>query len=630
MHRRISGSLVALTLTTATLSGCGMFDSGPDPAESAQELAAALETGDVADVAFAGTTPDEVTADLERIIGGLADARPTVEVGDAVEADDGGTATATLAWSWTAYPGWTYETSVDLTEGETDGEEEWQVEWAPTVVHPDLTAGASLDVTRLQPQRADILGAGGTALVTDRPVLRLGIDKTKVADAAALPGAAQALAQVLDVDAAAYTDRVVKAGPQAFVEAITLRLEDVPAGLDAQLEAIPGAVGFQSEQPLTPSRGFAAELLGTVGEVTAEMVEKDPAAYQPGDVAGLSGLQARYDAQLRGTPGWRVEVVADDGTRTAVAEQPATDGQPLELTLDPELQTAAESALPAGSAAIVALRPSDGAILAAANSDGTDGYNIATFGQAAPGSTFKIASALALLRAGRTPDTTVPCTTEVTVDGKRFENYDDYPASAIGEISLREAIANSCNTAMISQHDQISDSALAEAAASLGLGIDHDRGFPAYFGQVPPPASTVEKAADLIGQGKVLASPMAMATVIASVQAGTTVVPTLVPSVPVTPAEGAAPLTPAETEALRSMLRAVVTDGSGAALADVPGEPVIAKTGTAEFERDGQILLHAWMVAAQGDLAVAVYVEEGESGSGTAGPIIEEFLRAAR
>jgi cell division protein FtsI/penicillin-binding protein 2 len=55
---------------------------------------------------------------------------------------------------------------------------------------------------------------------------------------------------------------------------------------------------------------------------------------------------------------------------------------------------------------------------------------------------------------------------------------------------------------------------------------------------------------------------------------------------------------------------------------------VIAKTGTAEFDREGKRLTHAWMVAAQGDLAVAVFVDEGASGSRTAGPVLEEFLRS--
>jgi len=71
----------------------------------------------------------------------------------------------------------------------------------------------------------------------------------------------------------------------------------------------------------------------------------------------------------------------------------------------------------------------------------------------------------------------------------------------------------------------------------------------------------------------------------------------------------------------------VVTDGTGSGLADVPGKPVIAKTGTAEFDRNGKRLTHTWMIAAQGDLAVAVYVDEGENGAATSGPLVEAFLR---
>jgi cell division protein FtsI/penicillin-binding protein 2 len=134
----------------------------------------------------------------------------------------------------------------------------------------------------------------------------------------------------------------------------------------------------------------------------------------------------------------------------------------------------------------------------------------------------------------------------------------------------------------------------------------------------------------MIGQGTVLASPLVMATVIASVRAGRTVVPRLLPAVETSEPADAAELTAAEAAALQGMLRGVVTSGSGALLADVPGPPVVAKTGTAEFDRDGRLLTHAWMIAAQGDLAVAVYVDVGESGSGTAGPLLEAFLRAAR
>ena len=103
---------------------------------------------------------------------------------------------------------------------------------------------------------------------------------------------------------------------------------------------------------------------------------------------------------------------------------------------------------------------------------------------------------------------------------------------------------------------------------------------------------------------------MVMATVMASIQAGHTVVPRLVERSTSPSRTTRRRSTGAEAEPLRAMLRAVVTSGSGSGLLDVPGPPVIAKTGTAEFDRDGKTLLHAWMVAAQGDLAVAVYVDD--------------------
>jgi cell division protein FtsI/penicillin-binding protein 2 len=123
---------------------------------------------------------------------------------------------------------------------------------------------------------------------------------------------------------------------------------------------------------------------------------------------------------------------------------------------------------------------------------------------------------------------------------------------------------------------------------------------------------------------------MAMAAVAASVAEGRAVVPRLLPEVASPTADPAEPLTGDEAGALRDLMRAVVTEGTGQFLADVPGDPVGAKTGTAEFGTATPPDTHAWMIATQGDLAVAVFVEEGESGSQTAGPILEEFLRAAQ
>jgi cell division protein FtsI/penicillin-binding protein 2 len=129
-----------------------------------------------------------------------------------------------------------------------------------------------------------------------------------------------------------------------------------------------------------------------------------------------------------------------------------------------------------------------------------------------------------------------------------------------------------------------------------------------------------------------------MAAVVASVASGKTVVPQLVTAtgdnqLEAPSAAATEPLTAAEARSLRSMMRAVVARGSGTLLRSLQPPPVIAKTGTAEYgspNGSGALPTHAWMIAAQGDLAVAVFVADGESGSHTAGPILESFLKAAR
>jgi cell division protein FtsI/penicillin-binding protein 2 len=402
---------------------------------------------------------------------------------------------------------------------------------------------------------------------------------------------------------------------------------------------------------LAPTKEFARPILGSVGPVTAEMIEKSEGRLVAGDLAGVSGLQARYDAQLGGTSG--VEVLAlpaeptgeadqadqadqaegaedEAGPRVLFEVQPVA-GTPLETTLDIGLQTRAEELL-AGvkpASALVAVRPSTGEVLAAASGPGGKGYSNATVGQYAPGSTFKVVTSLALLRAGLTESSPVPCPPTTTVEGKSFKNYDDYPASGLGRITLSTAVANSCNTAFISQRDKLPQGALAESAAALGLGVDHDLGFPVFLGSVPSDMSGTDLAASTIGQGRVLASPYAMAAVAASISRGEVVVPRLLPGLEQSEAAPAKPLTPEEAAALQRLMGGVVTSGSGRFLSDVPGEPVLAKTGTAEFGTKAPLRTHGWMIAVHGDLAVAVFVEVAESGSATAGPILEGFLRAA-
>ena len=91
----------------------------------------------------------------------------------------------------------------------------------------------------------------------------------------------------------------------------------------------------------------------------------------------------------------------------------------------------------------------------------------------------------------------------------------------------------------------------------------------------------------------------------------------------------AKPLSKSEAAQLRAMMRGVVTQGSGRVLGGLGGGPVIAKTGTAEYGSSAPYKTHAWMIAAQDDLAVAVFVNDGKSGSRTAGPLLRTFLEGA-
>lgn len=634
--RRLHRSRFALVAAALLLVAAACTDDGgegaepdpSDPAATAEAFASALASGDVAGIAFlAPATADGVEQELETITTDLGPLRPEVDV-TAVDDPEGDRSRATLTLTWDLGAGvepWTYGVDLRLEWAE----DEWAVDWDPSVIEPSLAEGERLAVTHVTPARGDIVGAGGAAIVTTRPVLRIGIDRSSV-DPATASTSAVAVAQLVGLgDPEVYRTQVEAAGPRAFVEAIVARTDgSFPLDEDA-LSAIPGAVALPDERPLAPTTTFARPLLGTVGPATAELIEESGGTLRPGDTTGLSGLQLAHEEQLRGRPG--IEVVARGASgsgRVLVAREPV-DGTPVITTLDIGAQTVAEGVLATvgPASALVAIRPSTGEVLAAASGPGGGGYSTATLGQYAPGSTFKVVTALALLRAGVAPHTELVCPETIDVDGRSFKNYNDYPSGRTGPISLQGAIANSCNTALIGESDRVSQADLAAAARALGLGAEPALGVPSFPGSVPDEAEPVEHAASMIGQGRLLASPLAMATVAAIVAHGAPVTPTLVAGQDVDGGAADQPLTTEEADLLRRMMRAVVTEGSASFLADVPGEEVGAKTGTAEYGAERPPRTHAWMIAVRGDLAVSVFVEDGPGGASTAGPLLEAFLR---
>ena len=628
-----SGLAVVAVLATALSALAGCTASDAEARAAAEDLARAVTAGKLGQVDFAGRPGSEAQRMFAEVTRGMGESTIRARVKQVAPVEDGAT-TATLSYTWDLEgtdTSWKYDASIDLAERE-DG---WVVDWAQGAIAPGLKPGERLVTERVVATRGDIIGGDGTPLVTERPVVRFGIDKTQV-EPPAQERSARDLARLLGIDAAGYAEEVAAAGDRAFVEAIVLRRADIAPSVARAYPKITGAAGLPDEIPLAPSSEFARPVLGTVGPATAELIAESEGRLRPDDQTGLSGLQARYDETLSGTPG--IVVSAASTTTDAVRElfrDEAVDGADLGITLDADLQLVADEALAqvGPASAIVAIRPSTGELLAVSSGPGGGGLSTATVGQYAPGSTFKVVSTLALLRAGLRPGTTVSCPETIDVEGRSFKNYDDYPASQNGQITLRDALAHSCNTAFIGQRDKADQQSLHDAAASLGLGVDRDLGFPAFLGSVPTEASGTGHAASMIGQGEVLASPLAMATVAASVVDGDTVVPRLINDQTddgATENGSVEPLAPGRADALRAMMQGVVTEGSGDFLASLSPPAVLAKTGTAEFGTEEPLQTHAWMIGAQGDLAVAVFVEVGESGSQTAGPILEAFLRSAR
>ncbi len=596
----------------------------PEDAVRATALAIAdgLAQGRI-DRTLLSNATDADQEELRSLLLGMGKLRPKVSVGAVAVEDGDRRAGVRLAFDWTIHEGkphWTYDSF--LTLHRTD--QGWRGVWDRTLLQPEVRSGQRLRAVRLAAPRGEVIGARGERLFWNAEANRLGIDKTKLTPDEA-PAAARRLARLLDLDPERFATRVQRAGSKAFVEAVVLRNEGDDFDLTREALRIRGVHTVPIIRSLPIRKGFAEPVLGRVGDATAEIIAASSSTIRDGDPVGLSGLQASRNSTLMGVTGFRVLVYqADNPTveRELFRVEPK-EGRSITVTLDARLQSRAERVL-AGvgpAAALIAIRPSTGEILAAANGPGADGYSIATRGRYPPGSVFKTVTVLAALRAGVKPSDPVRCTPSITVNGKRFDNWQGYPASALGRVSLRTAFAHSCNTAMIRLASKVTPGALARAAADLGLGEGVELGVSSFLGEVPEPTDEVSAAAQLIGQDGVLVSPLGAAAVAASIGAGHPVRPYLLAD---SPPAAVAGVTAAEAKQLQTLMAAVTQQGSGRVLAGLPGASVLSKTGTASYGQP--VRFHAWMIAIKGDLAVAAFVADGTSGAITAGPLLRRFL----
>jgi cell division protein FtsI/penicillin-binding protein 2 len=503
----------------------------------------------------------------------------------------------------------------------------WRVTWDPNALYPGLGAGNHLTAKTSWPARGSLLANNGSVLEGSQSVVQIGLEPDHIKTPADLAAVKFSMQSVLGVDGATI-DKVLHAPgvrPNYFLPVAKVPRDAKYAHIHDTLVPIPGVIFRATTGVSASDDALGPGILGSVGDVTADGLKKLGAPYKTGDQVGLNGLQAVYEKRLAGTPTTDVVIAdAQGATVKRVKRFPGSAPQAVTLTIDPSIQKAAETAL-AGvtqNAALVAIDTTTGGIRAVVSKP-YGGFERALQGTYPPGSTFKVITSTALLTGGSSATTPAPCPATITVDGESFTNFD---GEAPGAIDLATAFAKSCNNAFIGLADKLPADALGKAATSFGFNAHWTLGIDVRGGSYPTPRDAAERAASAIGQGRVLASPVQMASVAAAVAAGQWRAPTLV----TTPARKSNPvgprLAPAVVSTLRTFMASVVRAGGTAAGAQLPADS-FGKTGTAEFGQGNPPPTHAWFIGYRNHLAYAVIVEGGGVGGVVAAPLAAAFLR---
>ncbi|HEV8555026.1 MAG TPA: penicillin-binding transpeptidase domain-containing protein [Actinophytocola sp.] len=573
--------LVTIALLT-TMSACS--DSKPGPDAAADQFLAAFAGGDVGTASGQTDSPDSAKKTMDKVRESLKPAAVKTELGKVDTQEGTAKAAFTITWDLGSNRKWSYQGQLEL-RSEND---QWKVHWAPSLIHPKLAAQQSISVQVQQPLLAPVLDRDGVPLLQPDRVVSVLFEPKKAGDAA---GVAGKLAAALSGFDPTITQRSIvdgsAAAPDQPYQVAALRQADYDS-VKPDIYDLPGVRFTSGPRLLAVDKKLAPALLPGVRR------------YVEGQVAGLSG--------------WRVVTV--DGAGAEVEElysKPAEPAKAVNATLSTKIQSAAQAALNGvpTSAMIVAIQPSTGELLAVAQNPAADKEGpIALMGRYAPGSTFKIATSVAALESGKVnADTPVGCPGTITIDGRVIPNSNKFDK---GTIPMHSAFAFSCNTTFASLAVDLPADALSGAAKKLGIGMDFVvPGITTVTGSVPPATGKTERAEDGFGQGKVVATPFGMALAAATVASGSTPTPSLLRGAETkVNGAGAQPIGAPVLDAVRAMMREVVTTGTATALGSL-GD-VRGKTGTAQFG-DGTHS-HGWFAGYRGDLAFAVLITDaGES-----------------
>ena len=439
------------------------------------------------------------------------------------------------------------------------------------------------------------------------------------------------------------------------------------------------------QQRLYPKLEVGAAMLGYVGEVPEEMIAKLGSSYRPGDVIGKFGVEGEYNKVLSGRDGMRRVVVNSRGQEVGVQSTiNAQSGNDLRLTIDLDLQMAAEAGLGDHSGAVVALDPRTGEVLAMVSHPSFDPnhfakridpkewdqlmndpmkplMNKAIQAQLAPGSVFKIVMAAAVLETGTIkPDFIVNCAGAVTIYGHLYHDWVFEKHRAHGAVDIHKAIRESCDVFFYTMGKMLGIDKIDYYAKGLGLGAKTGIDLPGEApGLIPSPdwvqrnfkhkwyaGETISVA---IGQGSNLVTPLQVANTIGGVAMGGVfhrphvAFQDQLRALGEDPPDASPhdfPLSESTLATVKSGMWAVVNEGGGTGgAARSPGIDISGKTGTAQVvsqalqqsAKSSEFKNTAWFVgyapSDKPEIVVSALVMRGEH-STVAVPIVRDVIKA--
>jgi len=530
------------------------------------------------------------------------------------------------------------------------------------------------DVPILAP-RGRILDRKGRTIVDNYPSYTALLLRDSSRD---LNADADLIAQGLHMEVKEVRERIHRMASMPQYQPIYLKDDITPdelAFIEAHRNELPELDTIMAHRRLYPKGGFMAHLIGYVGEVSEDMLNQPQwEFYNPGDVVGKSGVELEYNSVLMGKNGSRQVLVNSHGKEVGqLAEIPAEAGKPLRLTVDIDLQIAAEQALEGRNGAVVAMDPRTGEILAMVSRPTFDPndfavrvskdqwtklvtdadhplLNKAIQAQLAPGSVFKIIMATAGMQEGIAEDMHVTCNGGAVFYGRYFKCWVVAEHRTHGLVDITKAIYQSCDVFFYTLAEKLGIEKIAKYATMFGIGQKTGIDLPQEASGLMPSEEwklknyrqkwfAGETISVGIGQGAVAATPIQLARAIGAIASGGELVrphvafpnelPANVVPASTVPDRVDVPIDPKNWEIITDAMADVVNPGGTAALSHLQGIDFAGKTGSAQTISNAlkakmgaagktQFKDNGWFAGVEPrrnpEIVVCVLLEEGEHG----------------